>query len=647
MQKLTMHTANIADQNFQKLAALFPQAVTESVVDGEVVRVIDKDVLMQEIGAHVVEGPNRGENQRYQFTWPDKAKTVHAANQPLHKTLRPVRSESVNFDTTENLYIEGDNLEVLKLLQETYLGKVKMIYIDPPYNTGNDFVYSDKFAMNRDEYDDINGDYDDEGNRLVKNTESNGRFHTDWLNMMYPRLKVARDLLSDDGVIFISIDDNEQENLKKICDEVYGADNFVAQLIWERAFAPKNDAKYVSNSHDYVLIYAKSISNFTIGKLERTEEANNRYTNLDNDSRGLWISDNLTVKTYSAKYDYAIITPSGRTVNPPHGSCWRVSKERFAELVADNRVWFGKDGGNVPRLKRFLSEVQDGMTPTSIWKHVDVGHNQEGRQEVKKLFDDKGFFDGPKPIRLLRRILTLAKTSKDSIILDFFSGSATTAHAVMQLNAEDGGKRKFIMVQLPEETPEKSEARKAGYTNICEIGKERIRRAGAKILENMQGDTAKDNAPLLAMTEQQKEKIQLDVGFRVLKVDETNMTKVYYSPKEYNQEMLSLLDTNIKADRTPEDLLFQVMLELGIPLSSRIEENALHGKKVFQVYHADALYLVASFDENLTEAIITEIAQKTPFYFVMRDSSQASDSVATNFEEIFKLNSPTTQTRVL
>ena len=622
MDKLKMQTANKADENFKKLAAMFPNAVTETIDEnGEVVRAIDKDVLMQEISCKVVDG----NEERYQFTWPDKKKSVLLANAPINKTLRPCREESVDFDNTENLYIEGDNLEVLKLLQETYLGKIKMIYIDPPYNTGNDFVYNDDFSMESGVWRVESGDFDEEGNRLVKNLDSNGRFHTDWLNMIYPRLKLAKDLLTDDGVIFISIDENEVENLKKVGNEVFGEKNFVGSVIWERAFAPKNDAKYFSDSHDYIVVYAKSIIDFKIGKLPRTEEANARYKNPDNDPRGAWTPDNLTVKTYSAANDYPIITPGGRVVTPAHGSCWRVSKSRFDELVADNRVYFGSDGNNVPRLKRFLNELQDGMTPTTIWKFQDVGHNQEGRQELKKLFDDKGYFDGPKPVRLLNRVIQIANTNEDSIILDFFSGSATTAHAVMQLNAEDGGNRKYIMVQLPEETDEKSEAYKAGYKNICEIGKERIRRAAKKIAE-------------------ENPEAKFDGGFRVLKCDSSNMKEVYYNPAEYEPSLFSRLEDNIKEDRTPEDLLFQVMLDLGVLLSSKIEATTIAGKKVFNV---EDNYLIACFDDNVTEEVITEIAKQKPYYFVMRDSSMANDSVATNFEQIFAAYSPDTVRKVL
>lgn len=596
---------------------------------------------MQEISCKVVDG----NEERYQFTWPDKKKSVLLANAPINKTLRPVREDetvptgadsegkpycstgSVDFDTTENLYIEGDNLEVLKLLQETYLGKIKMIYIDPPYNTGNDFVYEDDFAQSTDEYLANSGQFDEEGNRMVQNTESNGRFHTDWLNMMYPRLKLAKDLLSEDGVIFISLDDGEIDNLKKISDEVLGSQNYVGTVIWERAFAPKNDAKYFSTSHDFVLVYAKNIEDFEIGKLPRTQEANARYKNPDNDPRGPWAADNMTVKTYSAAYDYPITTPNGTVVNPTNGRCWFTSKERMQKLIEDGRVYFGADGGNTPRLKRYLADVQQGMTPTTIWKCDDVGHNQEGRQELKKLFDDKGYFDSPKPQRLMHRILKVANLLDNSIVLDFFSGSASTAHAVMQLNAEDGGHRKFIMVQLPEKCDEKSEAYKAGYKNICEIGKERIRRAGAKI---------KEEAGLAAQN--------LDTGFRVLKCDTSNMKDVYYNPAEYEVNMFSRLEDNIKEDRTPEDLLFQVMLDLGVLLSSKIEETTIAGKKVFNV---EDNYLIACFDSDVSEETIKAIAKQKPYYFVMRDSSMASDSVATNFDQIFATYSPDTVRKVL
>lgn len=629
MDKLKMHTPNKADENFEKLAQLFPNAVTETINEsGEVVRAIDKDVLMQEISTVVVDG----NEERYQFTWPDKKKSVLLANAPIAKTLRPCREESVDFDSTENLYIEGDNLEVLKLLQETYLGKVKMIYIDPPYNTGNDFVYEDDFTQSTDVYMENSGQFDEDGNRLVKNLDSNGRFHTDWLNMIYPRLKVAKDLLTDDGVIFISIDDNEVDNLRKSCDEIFGEDSFIAQVIWERAYSPVNLKKHFSESHDYILCYAKNIESLECNGLQRTDDANARYDNPDNDSRGNWKSSDLSVGPAIQSNIYEITTPSGRKVLPPSGYSWRLSKDRFNEFVKDNRIWFGADGNNVPSIKRFLSEVKQGITPMTIWKYQDVGHSQKASQDLKKLFDNNAYFTYPKPVELIKRILELY-TNKDSLILDFFSGSATTAHAVMQLNAEENtsgggvGNRKFIMVQLPEETDEKSEAYKAGYKNICEIGKERIRRAGAKI---------KEENPLTTQN--------LDTGFRVLKCDSTNMKDVYYNPADYEASMFDSLSDNIKDDRTPEDLLFQLMLDLGVLLSSKIDESTIAGKKVFDV--ADG-FLIACFDENVTEETIKAIAQKKPYYFVMRDSSMATDSVATNFEQIFATYSPDTVRKVL
>ena len=662
--KLKMHTPNKADENFRKLAAMFPNAVTETITgydaNGKAIvdRAIDKDVLMQEISCTVVDG----NEERYQFTWPDKKKSVLLANAPINKTLRPCREESVDFDTTENLYIEGDNFEVLKLLQETYLGKIKMIYIDPPYNTGNDFVYEDDFAQSTDEYLANSGQFDEEGNRMVQNTESNGRFHTDWLNMIYPRLKLAKDLLTDDGVIFISIDDNEQENLKKCCDEVFGDQNFVAQLVWERAFSPKNDARFVSNSHDYVLMYAKDITQFVIGRLPRTAEANARYSNPDNDPRGVWMSSDISVKTYNAECDYPITTPSGRVIEPPAGRCWRLSKNAFLERLQDNRIWFGPDGNGVPRIKRFLTDLKhEGMAPTSIMFFRDVGHSQEGAQEVSKLLDG-GFFSGPKPQRLMQRLLTLANLKSDSVVLDFFSGSASTAHAVMSKNAEDGGHRKFIMVQLPEATDEKSEARKAGYKTICEIGKERIRRAGKKIQEERLEAIAlskhewdqttfyvehKEECDRLGHLPDEyfsKEHPPIDTGFRVLKCDTSNMKEVYYNPAEYEASLFTSLEDNIKEDRTPEDLLFQVMLDLGVLLSSKIEETTIAGKKVFNV---EDNYLIACFDSNVTEETIKAIAKQKPYYFVMRDSSMANDSVATNFDQIFATYSPDTVRKVL
>lgn len=627
MDKLKMQTANKADENFKKLAAMFPNAVTETIDEttGEVVRAIDKDVLMQEINTHVVDG----KEERYQFTWPDKKKSVLLANSPIAETLRPCRDESVDFDNTENLYIEGDNLDVLKLLQETYLGKVKMIYIDPPYNTGNDFVYNDDFSESIDDFLDRSGQFDEDGNRLFHNTESNGRFHTDWLNMIYPRLKIARNLLSDDGVIFISIDDNEQENLKKICDEILGAQNFVAQVIWERAFSPINLMKHFSPSHDYILCYAKNIELAICNGIPRSEEANDRYSNPDNDPRGVWSSSDISVGPAVQENVYPITTPSGRVVEPPAGRSWRLSKNAFLERLHDNRIWFGPDGNGVPRIKRFLSELKkSGITPMTIWKHTEVDHSQGATQKLAKLFDGKKFFDYPKSVELIKRCLQLYSDS-DCYIIDFFSGSATTAHAVMQLNAEDGGHRKFIMVQLPEKTDEKSEAFKAGYKNICEIGKERIRRAGKKIKAQLmaEGKETRDIAEKKAQgnavatskaywidspeykSANKQMASDLDTGFRVLKLDSTNMKEVYYNPAEITIDTIMGTVDNIKEDRTPEDLLFQVMLDLGVLLSSKIEKSTIGGKTVFNVEDS---YLIACFDDNVTDEVITAIAKQKP-----------------------------------
>ena len=662
MTKLKMRTQNKADENYKKLSELFPNAVTETIDEttGEVIRAIDKDVLMQEINTHVVDG----KEERYQFTWPDKKKSVLLANSPIAETLRPCREESVDFDNTENLYIEGDNLDVLKLLQETYLGKVKMIYIDPPYNTGNDFVYNDDFSESIDDFLDRSGQFDEDGNRLFHNTESNGRFHTDWLNMIYPRLKIARNLLSDDGVIFISIDDNEQENLKKICDEILGSQNFVAQVIWERAFSPINLMKHFSPSHDYILCYAKNIELAICNGIPRSEEANDRYSNPDNDPRGVWSSSDISVGPAVQENVYPITTPSGRVVEPPAGRSWSLSKNAFLERLHDNRIWFGPDGNGVPRIKRFLSELKkSGITPMTIWKHTEVDHSQGATQKLAKLFDGKKFFDYPKSVELIKRCLQLYSDS-DCYIIDFFSGSATTAHAVMQLNAEDGGHRKFIMVQLPEKTDEKSEAFKAGYKNICEIGKERIRRAGKKIKAQLmaEGKETRDIAEKKAQgnavavskaywidspeykSANKQMASDLDTGFRVLKLDSTNMKDVYYNPAEITIDTIMGTVDNIKEDRTPEDLLFQVMLDLGVLLSSKIEQSTIGGKTVFNVEDS---YLIACFDDNVTDEVITAIAKQKPYYFVMRDSSMANDSVATNFEQIFAAYSPDTVRKVL
>ena len=628
MEKLHMQSVDGVQVNIEKIASLFPDCVTETIVgydadDKPILRhKLDFEKLQQNLSSEIISG----KEERYQFTWPDKKKAILLANSPINATLRPCRDESVDFDNTKNLYIEGDNLDVLKCLKETYLHKVKMIYIDPPYNTGNDFIYEDDFAESTSEYLANSGQFDEQGRRLVTNTESNGRFHTDWLNMIYPRLKVARDLLTDDGVIFISIDDHEQDNLKRICCELFGERNFIAQLVWERAYSPKNDARFISNSHDYILMFAKNIDCFIIGRLARTEEANARYQNPDNDPRGVWKPSDMSVKTYNSECDYQITTPSGRIIEPPAGRCWSLSKKAFFERLQDNRIWFGNDGNSVPCIKRFLTELKyDGMAPTSILFYKDVGHSQEGAQEVVSLFGDKGVFDGPKPVRLLERLITLANLKDDSIILDFFSGSASTAHALMKKNEEKESHCKFILVQIPEEISEKKKAQ--GYKTICEIGKERIRRAGKKI---------KEDNPLTTQN--------LDTGFRVLKLDSSNMQDVYYSPADTTQSNIFNLVDNVKEDRTPEDLLFQVMLELGATLDSKIDTTSIEGKQIFNV--ADN-YLVACFERDIDDEVVTAIAKMQPQYAVLRDTSMATDSTATNFEQIFKTYAPDTVTKVL
>lgn len=668
MDKLKMHTSNKADENFRKLAAMFPNAVTETINEnGEVVRAIDKDVLMQEINTKVVDG----NEERYQFTWPDKKKSVLLANAPINKTLRPCREESVDFDTTENLYIEGDNLEVLKLLQETYLGKIKMIYIDPPYNTGNDFVYEDDFAQNADEYLVNSGQFDEDGNRMVQNTESNGRFHTDWLNMIYPRLKLAKDLLAEDGIIFVSIDEHESHNMRKICDEIFGAENFISQIVWEKRYTRSNNAKRFTTLTEPIICYVKSITSVTDIKEKRSDKADSIYSNPDNDPRGAWTSVsyvNPATKEQRPNLVYPILNPITGVVVEHPTNAWKYEKSTYDKHVQENRLYWGKAGENTyPRLKKFLSEMGGGMVPVDLWRQEDTGTTDQGSKELESLLGRK-IFDFPKPQSLVKRIISLilnGDDGKNNIILDFFSGSATTAHAVMQLNAEDGGHRKFIMVQLPEATDEKSEAYKAGYKNICEIGKERIRRAGAKI--NKENERLKD-VPLLKddkdiqlfnsiaqnghdAVERTKSAFErcdvsysLDTGFRVLKCDTSNMKEVYYNPAEYEASLFSSLEDNIKEDRTPEDLLFQVMLDLGVLLSSKIEETTIAGKKVFNV---EDNYLIACFDSDVTDETITAIAKQKPYYFVMRDSSMANDSVATNFDQIFATYSLDTTRKVL
>jgi len=704
MDKLRMQTANKADDNFKKLAEMFPNAVTETVNEnGEVVRAIDKDVLMQEISCKVVDG----NEERYQFTWPDKKKSVLLANAPINRTLRPVCEDetvptgadsegkpycstgSVDFDTTENLYIEGDNLEVLKLLQETYLGKIKMIYIDPPYNTGNDFVYNDEFGIRSEEWNGISGNYDADGNQIVgtleKNTEANGRFHTDWLNMMYPRLKLAKDLLADDGVIFISIDDNEQVNLSKVCDEIFGPNNRIGPIIQNKQNA-KNDTVNIQKNHEFILIYRKStiidgakvkatLSRRVVTYRDVLEENGQFYYLNDpittrgeggtlnaRPNLGYTIYYNPKTGDFLAKSDYNIqlaktennedivyrtdtdlIEKGYVTVRPPRVrgklGCWTWALDKF-NAEKHSVVITGKPGSYTARKRTFVDSncvickegklVYMSAVEANSRSILDFSTN-EGTNELSSLIKGN-VFNNPKNLEMIKYLISLVQDS-NAYVLDFFSGSSTTAHAVMQLNAEDGGHRKFIMVQLSEKCDEKSEAYKAGYKTICEIGKERIRRAGKKIREENA-----DNSSLLTPNS------KLDTGFRVLKCDTSNMKDVYYNPAEYEVNMFSRLEDNIKEDRTPEDLLFQVMLDLGVLLSSKIEETTIAGKKVFNV---EDNYLIACFDSDVSEETIKAIAKQKPYYFVMRDSSMASDSVATNFDQIFATYSPDTVRKVL
>lgn len=648
VEKLEMKTARVSQENIEKIRALFPNAVTEVKKDGKIELAVDFDVLKQELSDTVIEAGQ----ERYQMTWPDKRKAIALANSAIAATLRPCKEESVDFENTQNLYIEGDNLDVLKLLRETYLGKVKMIYIDPPYNTGNDFVYEDDFAQSADDYRGNSGQYDEQGNRLFQNTESNGRFHTDWLNMLYPRLRLARDFLTDDGVIFISIDDNEQANLKKICDETFGESNFIGTLIWQSA--TDNNPRQISTEHEYVLSYAKDLnsigpwlivskkaklieeqykllkrrtSNIALIQAElrkwikANEEKLKGVTHYNNvDEFGVYSNASNSSNTKPGGYTFDIIHPiTGKPcVKPAFG--WRWTEKTFWDYDKKGDIEWGKDETTQPHVKKRIETVQEQL------KSIFYEDGRISTKQLEALFGEKKIFNNPKTIGLVKRIIEFS-SNKDSIILDFFSGSATTAHAVMQLNAEDGGKRKFIMVQLPEKCDEKSEAYKAGYKNICEIGKERIRRAGKKI---------KEESPLTTQ--------DLDTGFRVLKLDSSNMQDVFYNPSAMTQSLLDSTVDNVKPDRTPLDLLFQVMLELGKPLSARIEEREVDGKKYYAV---DGNDLIACFDDDLGNEVITAIAKQKPLYAVFKDKSFATDSVGINNEQLFKTYSPSTVVKVI
>jgi adenine-specific DNA-methyltransferase len=624
MDKLKMHSPDISQQNIDKLLELFPNCRTEKQDDeGGLCTGIDFDLLKQELSKNIVEGPQ----ERYQLNWPGKKKALLTANAAIAKTLRPCREESVDFDTTENLFIEGDNLDALKLLQETYLGKVKMIYIDPPYNTGNDFIYKDNFTADKDEYDEASGQRDEDGGRLVANPDSNGRYHSDWLSMMYPRLKLARNLLREDGVIFISIDDNEMRNARAICDEIYGEANFIAEIAWEKMYTTKNDANLLSVSHEYLICYAKSIVSSGIGLLPRTPEMDARYSNPDNDPRGSWKAIPMYADGERKNGRFVITSPTGKKHEPKINSHWRYAEKDVLNLIAENRISFGKTGDSQPNLKRFLSEVRNGVKAKTLWFHKEVGSNDTASREVRELFNlSRSPISFPKPTTLIRRILQLAAYEQDAIILDFFSGSATTAHAVMALNAEDGGKRRHIMIQLPEECDEQSEAYKANYKNIAEISKERIHRAGKKIKE------------------ENPEVTNLDTGFRVLKIDSSNMSDVHYTPDSVSKGDLFNQVKHIKTDRSSEDLLFQVMLDWGVDLSLPIRKESIEGKAVYFVNDDD---LVACFDKGIDEVLIKALAAEKPLRVVFRDDGFVSDSVKINLEQIFKQLAPATDIKAI
>ena len=617
MDKMKFETPDLTSENIAKIAALFPNCVTEaSDGHGGSKRAINFELLKQMLSPDVVDG-----DERYEFTWVGKKAAIVEANKPIRKTLRPCVEESKNWDTTENLYIEGDNLEVLKLLQESYLGKVKMIYIDPPYNTGNDFIYADDFMRSQEEENEQMGMYDEDDNRLFKNTDTNGRFHSDWCSMIYSRLMLARNLLTDDGVIFISIDDNELDDLHMICNEVFGEDNFESCVAWRRRTNQPNDkSKMIAKVAEYILVYAKNSVRLAEHKgfygVPLTEDRKNEYKNPDQDPRGPWSTNPWKAAVGRGGTKYCITTPTGIV----YDETWYGTKQTFDKLLAENRVHWTDGGNGYPRIKIYLSDAErEGQAAINFFTPDRYGSNQEGSSTLQGLMEHKGLFDNPKPTTLIKALLRLAM-HPDSIILDFFSGSATTAHAVMQLNAEDGGHRKFIMVQLPEKCDEASEAYKAGYKNICEIGKERIRRAGDKI---------KSESP---MTTQ-----DLDIGFRVLKLDDTNMKDVYYAPDDYDQGMLAGLESNIKDDRTDLDLLFGCLIDWGLPLSLPYSSEQIDGCTVHTYNNGD---LIACFDANIPESVVKEIAKRKPLRAVFRDSGFASSPEKINVFEIFKLYMP-------
>ena len=633
MNKPKFETPDMTQKNIDKISQMFPNCITETKDEnGNLKKAVNFELLQQMLSDEIAD-----KDEAYEFTWVGKKAAIVEANKPIRKTLRPCKEESVNWDTTENLYIEGDNLEVLKLLQESYLGKIKMIYIDPPYNTGNDFIYRDDFTSSSEEYAEDAGLFDEAGNRMFKNTDTNGRFHSDWCSMIYSRLLLARNLLSDDGVIFISIDDVEINNLRKICDEIFGSSNFVANIIWQKKTS--SDARMdISAAHDYILCFAKKRNHdkYIFNYLPYDGERLASYTNPDNDPRGVWASVDITGQTGRAPKSqfYEITTPSGEKYIPPEGRCWAMAQNTFEQLYKDNRLWFGSDGKNRPRLKKFLSE-SEGQRPWTWWDNKFASYNQASNKELMKLFDGKLVFDNPKPTKLLKRMISLTtQANNKDIILDFFSGSCSTADAVMQLNQEDGGNRRYLCIQIPQDLQETGNDFKAnnvaineGYKNICDIGKERIRRAGKKIREENPA-TTKD----------------LDIGFRVLKVDDSNMKDVYYSASEYDQTKLDMFESNIKEDRSDLDLLFGCLLDWGLPLSLPYTSETM-GKFTIHTYNEGDL--IACFNEDVSEDVVKEIARKKPLRAVFRDSSFSNSASKINVFEIFKMISPETSVKVI
>ena len=615
--KLDMQSPDLVSQNIEKLAQLFPNCVTE----GAIGMAIDFDALKQELSYAVVEG----NKERYRLEWPGKREAIVTANLPTTKTLRPVREDSLDFDNTENIYIEGDNLEVLKLLQESYLGKIKMIYIDPPYNTGNDFVYKDNFAKASEEELFESGQKDELSQRLVANPETSGRYHSDWLSMMYPRLKLARNLLKDNGIIFISIDDNEVQNLRKICDEIFGDENFLANIIWEKRFTRSNNSKTFATLTEHIICFRKS---YTLNEVKepRNEKADSTYTNPDNDPRGVWTSVsyvNPATKEQRPNLSYELTNPfTGQKVTHPTNA-WKFEYKTYLLHCEENRLYWGKDGNNTyPRLKRFLTDMEDGMVPVNFWNRQDAGTTDEASKSLESLMNKK-VFDFPKPTNLVQKAAKIGM-GNDEIILDFYSGSATTAHSVIGLNSQDKGSRKYILVQIPELTDSKSEAYKSGFKNICEIGKERIRRAAKKIKEETGAD--------------------IDYGFRVYRLDESNMQDVYYRPQDLDQGKMDLFGDNVKPDRTEDDLLAQVMLDWGLPLSLKIEQANISGKKVFKVAENS---LFACFDKGIDEVFAKEIAKEKPLRIVFKDAGFKDDTAKTNVKQLLKQLSPETEMKVL